>query len=203
MNKLLLPALIASLVVASNANAEDEYEYTPTPEATQVSDLQDDDNDGVVNARDLCPETPEGAEIDNNGCELYINQSEQLQLHILFANDSSVIEPLFYRQIDEMADFMKEYPETKIEIQGYASKVGSANHNLALSKRRATAVEQVLLREGVEPNRVKIVGYGDTHLSEIGTDETSHAMNRKVVARVVGHKGTYKKEWTIFTKRGQ
>ncbi|MEF1308385.1 OmpA family protein, partial [Vibrio owensii] len=46
---------------------------------------------------------------------------------------------------------------------------------------------------------VTIVGYGDTVLASPGTDETSHELNRRVTATVVGYKGEVKKEWTIFT----
>lgn len=193
----------STLIISATSYADDEYEYITTPLATQIDDLQDDDRDGVINARDLCPDTPLRSDIDNDGCGTYIKTEEQLQLRILFANDSADINPVFRGQIRSMSEFLKQYPSTSIELQGYASKVGSAEYNLALSKKRAYNVENTLISYGISQSRIRIVGFGDTNVAESGDDEVSHAMNRKVIATVVGHKGSIKEEWSIFTKRKQ
>ncbi|MGI3061560.1 OmpA family protein [Vibrio alginolyticus] len=187
------------LAITQHVVAEDEYEYRPVPNAEQIADLQDDDNDGVINARDMCPGTPEGSEVDNDGCGEYIKASDNMQVRILFANDSDEINPVFRRQVRELSDFLKEYPTTSIELHGYASKVGGSKHNQDLSERRARNVREALLSYDIEPSRVRIVGFGDTHLAQQGTDEVSHALNRRVTASVVGYKGEIKREWTIFT----
>ncbi|UUM29460.1 OmpA family protein [Vibrio japonicus] len=202
MNKFSIPILISALICSGSALAEDKYDYIATPVATQIDDLRDEDDDGVINARDLCPKTAVGAEVDNDGCGTYIKSSDKMNLHILFANDSSVVQPMFSRQIRDMSEFLESYPSTSIELQGYASKVGRAEYNLALSKRRAEAVQRMLINNGVSPERVSIVGYGDTRTSGEVDDEATQAQNRKVVASVVGHKGHVKEEWTIFTKLG-
>lgn len=196
MNILFVLSLLA---VTQQVVAEDEYDYRPIPGAEQIADLQDEDNDGVINARDMCPGTPEGSEVDNDGCGEYIKASDNMQVRILFANDSDEINPVFRRQVRELSDFLKEYPTTSIELHGYASKVGGSQHNQDLSERRARNVREALLSYNIEPSRVRIVGFGDTHLAQQGTDEVSHALNRRVTASVVGYKGEIKKEWTIFT----
>ncbi|GMM91502.1 OmpA family protein [Vibrio fortis] len=180
--------------------SDDEYVYLPTPKPEQIYDLQDDDNDGVINARDLCPGTPVGAEIDNDGCGSYFESSEQKQLHILFANNSTEINPAFLNQIRQMASFLKRYETTTIQLQGYASKTGNAEHNLMLSKERAANVRRALISNGIAPSRINIVGYGDSASGGINQDNISHALNRKVVASVAGFKGHIKEEWHIFTK---
>lgn len=190
---------LGMLAITQHVVAEDEYEYRPVPNAEQIADLQDDDNDGVINARDMCPGTPEGSEVDNDGCGEYIKASDNMQVRILFANDSDEINPVFRRQVRELSDFLKEYPTTSIELHGYASKVGGSKHNQDLSERRARNVREALLSYDIEPSRVRIVGFGDTHLAQQGTDEVSHALNRRVTVSVVGYKGEIKREWTIFT----
>lgn len=200
MNKLAFSLIISTLVSSSYVSADDKYDYIVTPEPNQVDDLRDEDNDGVINARDLCPGTPIKAEVDNDGCGKYVKSSDKMNLHILFANDSSAIQPLFVRQIREMNEFLEAYPSTSIELQGYASKVGRADYNMALSKRRAETVKRMLISNGLAPNRVNIVGFGDTKTDSNANDELSHALDRKVVATVVGYKGHVKEEWTIFTK---
>lgn len=199
MKPIKILFILSLLAVTQQVVAEDEYDYRPVPNAEQIADLQDEDNDGVINARDMCPGTPEGSEVDNDGCGEYIKASDNMQLRILFANDSDEINPVFRRQVRELSDFLKEYPTTSIELHGYASKVGGSQHNQDLSERRARNVREALLSYNIEPSRVRIVGFGDTHLAQQGTDEVSHALNRRVTASVVGYKGEIKKEWTIFT----
>ncbi len=184
---------------SSSDGTGDEYDYMPTPIAEQSADHMDDDRDGVINHRDLCPGTPEGSELDNDGCGEYAKSSQKMQIRVLFANDSDVINPIFSKQIRDLSAFLKEYPSTSIELQGYTSITGTDEYNLDLSKRRAENVRQELIKNGISPNRLRIVGFGETKLASFGTDEVSHALNRRVTATVVGYKGEVKKEWTIFT----
>ncbi len=203
MNRAMI-LLTTLLAVTASAYAEqrevqDEYDYIKLPPINQVADLEDDDNDGVINARDLCPDTPSESEIDNDGCGTFIKTSKLQSLHILFSNDSSIIPPMFVSQIRQMAEFLKTYPSASIEIRGYASKVGDADHNLKLSQQRSETVENQLIRYGIDSSRVRIVGFGDTELASHGNTEVAHALNRRVTATVVGYKGAVVKEWSIFT----
>ncbi|MCX2758610.1 OmpA family protein [Vibrio sp. Sgm 22] len=193
---LLLSALTITLCACSSQNEEP---YIETPEAEQISDLQDDDNDGVVNARDTCPSTPRASLVDNEGCGETIRSEEVRQLNILFANDSYEVNPIFSDQITTMAEFLETYQSASIEIQGYASKVGASEYNLELSKKRAHHVEDELLSNGIDPSRVRVVGYGENRLESDGNDATSHALNRRVTATVVGLNEQIVEEWTIFT----
>jgi len=192
-------AILAGLVFSSSAFSEDEYEYMPTPTANQISDLQDDDQDGVVNARDICPGTPLGSQVDNDGCGEVRREQDLRQLRILFSNDSYEINPVFANQIQTMAEFLKKYKSASIEIQGYTSKVGTDEYNLELSKKRAEAVEQKLLSYKISPDRVRIIGYGESRLEDEGDDAAAHAVNRKVTATVVGLQEKVVEEWTIFS----
>ncbi|MEH0665934.1 OmpA family protein [Vibrio scophthalmi] len=201
MNKLMLfPFSLLSVALAFTAQAEDDqYDYIDTPTAEQPFDLTDDDSDGVVNARDFCPGTPRGALIDNDGCGQALAKREESQLFILFANNSAEVDWQYSTQIEAMAEFLAQYPETSIQLQGYASKTGSAERNLELSKLRANAVEQELLYYGVEPERIAIVGFGDSVAEQSAGDATTEALDRKVSATVVGMSREVVKEWTIFT----
>ncbi|WP_443088436.1 OmpA family protein [Vibrio sp. LaRot3] len=195
---LISVALIAGCS-SQSAPYEDEYDYIETPKADQIADLIDDDRDGVVNARDLCVGTIEGSLVNNDGCGETVVTEDLRQLRILFANDSYEINPVFEDQIASMSDFLKKYTSANIEIQGYASKVGSPEYNLVLSKNRAMAVEKELVANGIDDERVTIVGFGDTQLEATGNDEVSHARNRKVTATVVGLDEEVVEEWNIFT----
>lgn len=198
---LFIPLSSLALTTSFSIDAADEYQYIDTPIATQIADLSDDDRDGVINARDVCPQTPQEASVDNDGCAESIKNEEERQLRVLFANDSYEINPIFSDQIQTMADFLEKYQSASIQIQGYASKTGTPEYNLELSKQRALAVEQELLSYYVDPSRVSIVGYGETRLEAEGDDESAHAQNRKVTATVVGLSEEVVEEWTIFTTK--
>lgn len=187
--------------VVLSVQADDEYKYIEAPVAKQVADLMDDDRDGVINARDKCKSTVLGAEIDNEGCGTNINTKEEFQLKILFSNDSTVISPAFISEIENMSEFLSRYPETSIELQGYASKVGSPDHNLELSRNRADQVKLSLIKAGIDNSRIEIVGFGDSVLISQGTDEQSHALNRRVIATVIGYTSEILEEWTIFSRK--
>ncbi|MDB1123931.1 OmpA family protein [Vibrio algarum] len=196
---ILLSLLTAGLTLS--AQAEDQFDYIEAPVADQIADLQDDDKDGVINARDKCLDTVPLSQVDNVGCGAKIKAASELQLKVLFQNDSSTISPAFVNEIASMSGFLNQYPETSIELQGYASKVGNPEYNLELSKKRANEVKQSLIDAGVSYNRVKIIGHGDSDLIDTGESELAHALNRRVVATVVGYNSEILEEWTIFSRK--
>lgn len=198
--RTLLPLIILAVTSTTAVQAE-EHEYIDTPIAKQSADLTDDDYDGVINARDLCSGTPRTALVDNEGCEKYYENREQKQLKVLFGNNETDISPIFLTQIRTMAEFLDIYPETTIELQGFASRTGNASHNLELSKTRAQNVRRALIGYGVSHTRIKTVGFGDSVLAVEGDSKANQALNRRVTASVVGFKGDVVREWTIFTVR--
>ncbi|MCD9496795.1 OmpA family protein [Photobacterium carnosum] len=171
------------------------------PIAKQTKNLFDNDSDGVINQRDHCPKTPIDAVVDNNGCPTYIDSSDENKIHVLFANDSSVIFENYRNNIKNMSTFLAKYPKTHIELKGYASPVGNTAYNVALSKRRASVIRQALINEGVTPARIKTVGFGDSDPVKASDIEESNTLSRRVVAQVVGSQGNVVKEWTVYTVR--
>ncbi|KJG00418.1 OmpA family protein [Photobacterium angustum] len=171
------------------------------PIAKQTKDLFDADSDGVINQRDRCADTPIDAVVDNDGCPTFVKNSEENNIHVLFANDSSEIPESYMENISNMSEFLAKYPKTHIELKGYASPVGNAAYNVGLSKRRAAAIQQALITEGVAPSRIKTIGFGDSDPVKASDVEESNALSRRVVAQVVGSQGNVVKEWTIYTVR--
>ncbi len=136
---------------------------------------------------------------DDDGCASLEKRSKHQSLHILFANDSSEIPPLFIKQINKMSEFLKAYQSTSIEIKGYASKVGAKEHNFQLSMQRSQAVKSLLISDGITPDRIKIVAFGEAELASKQNSKLAHALNRRVTATVIGYKNSPVEEWHIFT----
>ncbi|MBE1275619.1 OmpA family protein [Enterovibrio baiacu] len=196
MKHLLLLGLLVS-VGGCSLSAE------PPALAEQRSDLMDDDNDGVINARDLCDETEASAVIDNDGCPTYLLIESDNSLRIQFANDSSIVAPAYSEELDKMAEFLKLYPETSLELQGHTSSPGSNDYNKNLSVQRAKAVKAQLEQRGIDADRLTLVGLGEDDLILTDKTETPQLVNRRVVGRVKGFKGDIEEAWTIFTRREQ
>lgn len=171
------------------------------PIAKQSNDLFDNDNDGVINQRDNCAQTPIDAVVDNDGCPTYVKHSEANKIHVLFAHDSDMIPDEYISQLKKMGNFLHQYPKTHIEIKGYASPVGSSNYNIGLSERRASNVRQQLIAEGIQPSRIKIIGFGDKNPIKAENTEQTNTLSRRVTAQVIGSQDNVLKEWTIYTVR--
>lgn len=83
--------------------------------------------------------------------------------NILFEYDKAAINNEFKSELDKVAAYLKDADtKKKIEVGGYTDSKGSDEYNLALSKRRASAIVSYLATKGVKKNRMKAVGYGET-----------------------------------------
>ncbi|PSW20335.1 cell envelope biogenesis protein OmpA [Photobacterium sanctipauli] len=84
-----------------------------------------------------------------------------LEMNVHFRTGSDVIEPLFQAQLDELAEVMKQAPEIKWELSGYADRRGDSGMNYELSERRVEAVRAYLEQHGVDTNQIYASAYGD------------------------------------------
>lgn len=174
---------------ADNDGVVDSRDQCPnTPAGAMVNNRGcevDSDNDGVVNSIDQCPDTAAGAKVDSTGCEGVTETVETIELSVNFPNNSSVIGDRFDNEIRRVADFMKQYPETTVEIGGHSDSRGAAEYNQFLSQRRAEAVANRLTGPlGIAKDRVTAVGYGETQPIASNDTEAGRADNRRVEARI-------------------
>jgi outer membrane protein OmpA-like peptidoglycan-associated protein len=177
----------------------DVIEMSAEP-TVQKFDLTDADGDGVVMARDLCAATLRGADIENSGCATGKVEKIRETLLINFDNNSYLVKPEFYTEIKRIADFMEQYPETKVTIEGHTSKLGSKELNQKLSQNRAQAVKDILVNEfAIDKARVTAVGYGFARVLSEGDNEDIHARNRRVVAEINIEKQIKNMKWTIYS----
>ena len=87
----------------------------------------------------------------------------ELQENIYFIINKWDIQASEVAKLDEIAAFMAEYPETKVQLTGHADKAtGNAKINLYLSEKRADAVTNELVKRGVDASRISSSFKGDT-----------------------------------------
>ncbi|WP_434356692.1 OmpA family protein [Parasalinivibrio latis] len=162
--------------------------------------LQDQDGDGVITAREQCPETLEGAWVNNDGCGNQKPVEKRIHLNVRFANDSSVVAQQFYKDIAKVADFLKSHPHTQVVIEGHASAVGRSEHNMTLSQSRADAIANVLVDKfHIAADRVTAKGFGETRLLDTANTPEADAKNRRVIADVTGSEDVTDMIWTIYS----
>jgi len=143
----------------------------------------DSDGDGVYDDKDKCPNTPQGREVDENGCEFVLRKAEEIRLDINFETDKAVIGEAYVGEVEKAAKFLKKYSQVKAEIGGHTDSTGSHAHNEKLSQRRAEAVRDMLVqRFNVNPARLTAVGYAETKPIASNKTVEGRAENRRVVA---------------------
>lgn len=190
--------ILVSIALIGGCSMRDTVNMdTPTE---QAFDLNDNDRDGVIVARERCNDTVTGATIDNYGCGKIKPINERQELRILFANDSFYIDPQYYDQVETVATFMRQFPNSQVTIEGHCSKTGSYDHNLTLSQNRANAVSSLLSeRFGIDNSRVTAIGYSyDRPVDPTHTAE-AHKRNRRVIAELTGEDTTADMKWHIYT----
>lgn len=99
---------------------------------------------------------------------------------VLFASGSSTLQPGAYPEIDRMAQVLKQYPETRIRIEGHTDSTGSEQTNLELSQRRAEAVKTALVSRGIAPERIVALGYGEGRPIASNATPEGRQLNRRV-----------------------
>ncbi|MFV7786169.1 OmpA family protein [Shewanella marisflavi] len=190
--------IILSLALLGGCGSRDIV--TMDSPTNQVFDLNDNDKDGVIVARERCNDTVLGATIDNYGCGKIKPINERQELKILFANDSFYIDPQYYDQVEMVATFMRQYPSTKVTIEGHCSKTGSYEHNLTLSQNRANAVTSLLSeRFGIDTDRLTAIGYSYDRPVDPTHTQMAHTRNRRVIAEVTGEDTKADMKWHIYT----
>jgi len=97
-----------------------------------------------------------------------------------FDYDSDQLKPGAYPELKRISEVLNKYPQTMIEVGGHTDVRGSEAYNMDLSQRRALAVADELKRNGVQPQRIRTVGYGESR-----PISSNHAMNRRVEIMIV------------------
>lgn len=97
-----------------------------------------------------------------------------------FDVDSAQLKPGFYSTLDKIADVLKRYGKTQLTLVGHTDSTGSDAYNQQLSERRAQAVEQYFLSNGVIPERLQAFGRGESQPRASNATPEGRTLNRRV-----------------------
>ncbi|AFJ02774.1 Outer membrane protein A precursor [Methylophaga frappieri] len=169
---------------SDNDGVVDGIDMCPaTPEGVQVDSEGcplDSDGDGVADYRDLCPGTPAGVKVDRDGCP--VSGANILSLTgVNFAFDKAVLTPEAEMILDDAVAQIKDTDDVlEVRVEGHTDSVGPEAYNLNLSQRRAEAVVDYLVANGVNGSQLVPVGMGEGQPVADNSTSQGRAENRRV-----------------------
>jgi len=166
------------------ADGDDECPNEAGPAANNGCPWPDSDGDGVLDKDDQClNEDGTGA---NNGCpEIHPTEEVMETLNnyartILFDTAKSTFKQETMPVLEAMVAIFKEYPESHFDIEGHTDSVGTDQSNQLLSERRANAVHDYLVANGINDDRLDAVGYGESRPIDTNDTRAGRQNNRRV-----------------------
>ena len=148
--------------------------------------IPDRDGDRINDEEDKCPDAAGTAE--NHGCpEIKKEEKEKINYvahNILFATKSDSLTDGSFLALDDLNDLLIKHPEVHLTIEGHTDNVGTAEHNMTLSQKRADAVKNYLLKKGINEARITATGFGmDKPIGDNNTPQ-GKAKNRRVELKI-------------------
>jgi outer membrane protein OmpA-like peptidoglycan-associated protein len=120
-----------------------------------------------------------GIDVTQEGDGILVNLPD-----VTFAFNSTEISPSFQQSLNKVADSMKQYPNSLIDVYGHTDSIGSDAVNLDLSKRRADSVARYLMMQGVSSSRIQTQGMGKNYPVADNATEEGRAKNRRVEIKI-------------------
>lgn len=136
-------------------------------------------NQPNVTEDDLSATTSTYGSADQEGLTMYAGADR-----VFFGYDSAELTADARTSLDRQIDWLKHYSNVKLVVEGHCDERGTREYNLALGERRATAVKNYLILNGVSSSRVRTISYGKERPEVVGNGESSWRLNRRGVLSV-------------------
>jgi peptidoglycan-associated lipoprotein len=89
------------------------------------------------------------------------------------------------RSLSSQIAWLKQFPSTRVEVQGHADERGTRDYNIALGERRAQSVKSFLVAQGIAENRIQTISFGKDKPLDPGHDEAAWSRNRNSYTNVI------------------
>lgn len=105
--------------------------------------------------------------------------------NIFFDFDKYELKDASFPELNRIIEMMNKNPELQISVEGHTDNIGTVAYNIGLSERRANAVVQYLIKEGIAAERMKAVGWGKSKPIASNDDEIGgRELNRRVEFKI-------------------
>ncbi len=100
---------------------------------------------------------------------------------VFFETDLSILTPSARQTLDRQAQWLLQYPNYPVTVEGHADERGTREYNLALGARRAAATRDYLSGKGVQTNRMRTISFGKERPVAVCNDISCWSQNRRAV----------------------
>ena len=105
---------------------------------------------------------------------------EGIEYVIYFDFDSYEVRGVDQQTVSDHANMMGNDSRLTVRLEGHADERGSREYNIGLGERRAQAVRQMLMIQGVSASQIRTVSFGEEQPEAMGSSEADYAQNRRV-----------------------
>ena len=167
-----------------SSNYPDQQEAIPTQEPEPRSESEPAPEPETLPEPEPEPETtPEPEPVVQEEAPEEHKVIKRFTLDIEFASNSSELDSKYHENILELAEFLKDNPQTQVIIECHSDSIGNASDNLRLSQKRAESVTQALETVyGLNPARLTAKGYGESRPITSNDTPEGRAKNRRIHA---------------------
>jgi outer membrane protein OmpA-like peptidoglycan-associated protein len=149
--------------------------------------FQDTDNDGVLDKDDDCPATAGPA--SNKGCPVIEKEVEEILKtafdNLEFETGKDIIKEVSIPSLTELAVVLKKKSAWGLQISGHTDNVGDDQKNLILSKKRAEAVKNFMISQGIDASRLSTLYFGETMPIASNDTPEGRQKNRRVEMKII------------------
>ncbi len=117
-----------------------------------------------------------GVSVARDGDNIILNMPNS----ITFDSNSSQLKPAGANTLTGVAQVLKEYPKTRVNVVGHTDSTGTRALNMRLSQQRAESVGSALILQGIDQNRIGMYGVGPDQPVASNSTEAGKAQNRRV-----------------------
>ncbi len=105
--------------------------------------------------------------------------------NVFFDTDKYELKPASKTELQQVVTLLQENPTITIEVSGHTDNVGAKEYNQELSENRAKSVKAFLERQGINPSRIKAVGYGMAKPRASNETEKGRKINRRIEILII------------------
>jgi peptidoglycan-associated lipoprotein len=105
---------------------------------------------------------------------------------VYFLVDQTSLTPEGREILSRQAQWLQNYPNVTVQVEGHADERGTREYNISLSARRATATRNYLVSQGVKASRVASIAYGKERPAQSCDAEECWSQNRRSVTVITG-----------------
>lgn len=177
---VVIGLVVVALTTACGRNKKPTLTPQPTPTVTEAPPVETPTRPAPTQrVEESVPVQPRLGEdsVANRSLD-DLNRNSPLK-PVFFTLDSAELDDTGRAVATADADVLKKYPTWSITVEGHCDERGTAEYNLALGERRASAVKAYLASLGVSADRIKTVSYGKEFPFDMGHSEEAWSKNRR------------------------